>query len=287
MRKNIPVLGKTVCRFLVAVLLTTCLIVSAQAQKAELQYLHGLGDTRYHELNSEVIEQTYHIYVRLPKDHDPEKQYPTIYLLDGGATFPMLASYYGYLKWAQDSPTAIIVGISYGTNDWKNGNHRSRDFTAKSEERDYWGGADNFQQIFRKELFPLIEKNYPSNPDQRIIFGQSLGGQFVLYTAQTNPDMFWGYIASNPALHRNLPLFLETTPPKNQQTIQPRLFVSSGSEDVPRFREPAMKWIEHWTAREDLPWQLKTVTLEGDNHFSAVTNAFRQGIRWLFSKDGN
>ncbi len=287
MRTNIPGQGKTVYRLLVAVLLTACFIFPTIAQKAEIQYLQGLGDTRYHELNSEVIEQTYHIYVRVPNDPEPEKQYPTIYLLDGGNTFPMLSSYYWYLKLAEDSPTAIIVGISYGTSDWRKGNQRSRDFTAKSEERDFWGGAGNFQQIFREEIFPLIEKNYPSNPNQRIIFGQSLGGQFVLYTAQTNPDMFWGYIASNPALHRNLPFFLETTPPENQQATQPRLFVSSGSEDVPRFREPAMKWIEHWTAREDLPWQLKTVTLEGENHFSAVTNSFRQGIRWLFSKDEN
>jgi predicted alpha/beta superfamily hydrolase len=38
---------------------------------------------------------------------------------------------------------------------------------------------------------------------------QGLGGQFVLYTALTRPDLFWGHIASNPALHRNLPFYPE------------------------------------------------------------------------------
>ena len=59
-----------------------------------------------------------------------------------------------------------------------------------------------------EELIPLIESAYPSDDQQRIIFGQSLGGQFVLYTALTDPALFHGHIASNPALHRNLDFFL-------------------------------------------------------------------------------
>ena len=39
--------------------------------------------------------------------------------------------------------------------------------------------------------------------------------------------------------------------------------------DDPRFREPALAWIEHWTANEH-PWRLEARTLEGHNHFSAL-----------------
>jgi len=35
---------------------------------------------------------------------------------------------------AEEIPEAILVGISYGTDDWQQGNLRSTDFTAPSAE---------------------------------------------------------------------------------------------------------------------------------------------------------
>ena len=109
--------------------------------------------------------------------------------------------------------------------------------------------------------------------------GQSLGGQFVLYTAQTRPDLFWGHIASNPALHRNLDFFLTTRPASASQS---KLFVASATGDSPQFREPALRWIEHWSRDDALPWQLQVVHLEGHSHMSAPPASFRQGLHWLF-----
>jgi hypothetical protein len=95
--------------------------------------------------------------------------------------------------------------------------------------------------------------------------------------------LFWGYIASNPALHRNLAFFLEAraTPPAEGQ--RPRLFVGSGSNDAPEFRLPALEWIARWTGAMDAPWDLQAVTLEGHTHFSTPPAAFRQGLHWLFA----
>ncbi len=92
--------------------------------------------------------------------------------------------------------------------------------------------------------------------------------------------MFQGYIASNPALHRNLDFFLET---ESEQVSSSRLFVSSAGDDDPRFREPALKWMEHWNALEQHPWDLNTITLDGTGHFSAAPQAFRQGMKWILS----
>jgi predicted alpha/beta superfamily hydrolase len=107
-----------------------------------------------------------------------------------------------------------------------------------------------------------------------VVFGQSIGGQFVLYTALTRSALFWGHIASNLALHRNLPFFLERFS-YAQETGSSKLFVSSGTLNDPQFREPAQKWIRHWNARTKKPWQLKTVDLEGHTHMSAPPAAFR------------
>lgn len=130
-----------------------------------------------------------------------------------------------------------------------------------------------------------FKKNFRSQPHRRVIFGQSLAGQFVLYTALTEPNLFWGHIASNPALHRNLEFFLQKPAAAAPDAERSRLFVASASHDDEQFRVPALKWIKHWNGRDDLPWQLKTVTLEGHNHMSAPPASFRQGMRWLFAAE--
>lgn len=256
---------------------------SLQAEEPNLAALQGLGETHYHRVESQLLEQTYHVFVRLPEEYEQGKKYPTAYLLDGGITYPILAGYYRYLQLGEEIPSAIIVGISYGTDDWRNGNMRSRDFTAKSVERSHWGGAGTFQNVLSEEILPLIESHYLTDPERRIIFGQSLGGQFVLHAALTAPKLFWGYIASNPALHRNLDFFLNTDSVEIEKQNLPRLFVASGSEDDPRFREPALAWMKFWSEQKDPPWSLKTSTLEGQSHFSAAPMAFRQGMRWIFA----
>ena len=248
------------------------------------QFMQGLGDTRYHYIESESVGRGYHIYVMLPDGYDANAGdiYPTIYVLDGGALFPLFAAYSRYLNFGEEIPDSIIVGISYGSATFEGGNLRSTDYTAPSAERDYWGGAGNFQSFLSDELLPMIESNYQSNERRRVIFGQSIGGQFTLYTALTKPTLFWGHIASNPALHRNLPFYLAKHANAEPGREQPRLFVAEGTLNDAQFHEPSLQWIEHWSAREDKPWRLKTVNLEGHSHMSAPPASFRQGLIWLF-----
>lgn len=264
------------------------LLASSTANAAvSTEFLHGLGDTRYHHVASDSIGRSYHIYVMLPDTYDEsaDHEYPTIYLLDGGALFPLLSAYYRYLNFGEEIPNAIIVGISYGSDNFDGGNYRSTDYTAKSLEREFWGGAGQFQEFLSEELLPFIEATYRAHSGRRIIFGQSIGGQFVLYTALTEPNLFWGHIASNPALHRNLPFFLRKHAEPTSADERSRLFVASGTNDDPTFREPALEWIEHWSNVDDRPWQLRTTNLAGHSHMSAPPSSFRQGMQWLFSED--
>ena len=254
-------------------------LLSSQAGQAS-EFMQGLGDVRYHHLESARVGRPYQIYVRIPAGYDQsDASYPTLYLLDGGNLFPMLAPYYQYLHFGGEIPELIVVGISYGNDNFEGGNFRSTDYTAPSEERDYWGGAARFQAFLETELLPHIDATYRTDRSRRTIMGQSLGGQFVLYTAQTRPELFWGHIASNPALHRNLDFFLTTRPASASQS---KLFVASATGDSPQFREPALRWIEHWSRDDALPWQLHVVHLEGHSHMSAPPASFRQGLRWLF-----
>lgn len=271
-------------RWSVASMMILCLmaLVSANACGSDQGIqAHGLNEPGYHLMESNVLERPFHLHIRLPADYrGSDQQYPVAYLLDGGFTFPMLAGYMSYLVMGGDAPEMILVGISYGNSDWQKGNLRSTDFTAPAMGHDHYGGAGPFLDFFREELIPFVEQAYSADPSKRVLFGQSLGGQFVLFAAQNEPNLFHGYIASNPALHRNLEYFLKMSPAVRSGDA--RVFVSSGTEDEPRFRLPAQKWIRHWTAKPGLPWALKTMDIEGQNHFSAAPEAFRQGLRWIF-----
>lgn len=274
---------RTILALLLILSLAMVADTTVAAESAEVEGMQSLDGTRYHRLDSQTLDKTYHIFVGLPDGYDSgsEQDYPTMYILDGGELYPLIRAYYNYLNFAEESPDLILVAISYGTDDFEQGNDRSHDYTAPSSEREFWGGAEDFQQFLSDELIPMIETSYRSDGDRRIVFGQSLGGQFVLYTAQTRPELFWGHIASNPALHRNLPFFLELHGEARNGNTDSRLFVGSASNDDPRFRYPAMRWIEHWSAARDKPWDFEAVTLEGHSHMSAPPAAFRRGIMWL------
>lgn len=262
--------------FLCAVLIVSG--ITAFAQKPDISLLQGMGDVKYHKLHDEELDHTYHVFVRVPKD--AKGKLPTVYLLDGGHTFPMLSSYYGYLRFAEELPDAIIVGISYGNDDWREGNQRGRDFTAPAQDREHYGGASKFSAFFREDLMPLIESKYASDSSKRIVFGQSLGGQYSLFAAQFEPDLFYGHIASNPALHRNLEYFSKGVLKKGEMQ---KVFVSTADGDDKRFLGPATEWINSRKKTMPSHWIFKSVQFEGHNHFSPATESFRQGLKWILS----
>lgn len=254
-----------------------------------MTYLQGLGVVHYHRLDSRILKRPFHVYVRLPDDYKavPGRSYPVTYLLDGGINFPLLSAYYHYLRAAEELPEMILVGISYGANTYEEGNFRSNDYTAASTERDWWGGAPDFQKVLEREVLPLVESAYPADPRHRILFGQSLGGQFVLFNSLTRPDLFWGHIASNPALHRNLNYFLEWQGESPMPENSTRLFVSEAELNGERFHLPMMKWISYWQSAPAKPWKLEVRNLPAHTHMSASPEAFRQGIDWLFGDMGS
>jgi len=279
--------GAVVRAWLTAVaLLAACVPGVGAADGFDTRYLQGLGDVRYQRLDSQVLGRPLHLYVRVPESAAPDERFPVVYLLDGGAFFPLLAAYYHVLRWGEELPRLVLVGISYGSDRFKGGNFRASDYTAPAADREYWGGAPQLQQALAQEVLPLIESAYPADPQRRVLFGQSLGGQFVLYSALTRPDLFFGHVASNPALHRNLEWFLEWRGEGPVPDPATRLFLAEAEFDDERLRRPALQWIDHWSAFErSKPFQLEVRMLAGHTHVSAVTDAFRLGLQWLFDVD--
>lgn len=263
--------------FLLAVFFT-------QVKAAPIDHLPGLaGD--YFKIESQSVGRPYHIYVRLPENYGTtDKKYPTVYLLDGDILFPILGAYHLLLHYDESIPEAIVVGSSYGTFDRNNGNYRYTDYsTPPLEDGNEQGGAAAYQQFLADELIPEIERRYATDPEKRILLGQSRGAHFVLYSAMSRPDLFWGRIASNPSLNPNREFFF-----KSLAEIAPaesNLFFSSGSRDRADLRSGALELFDHLEHEPEKPWRLKTVTMESETHAAGIVNVYRAAMIWLFSTD--
>lgn len=248
-----------------------------------LDYLPSLkGDYFKHE--SVAVGRAFHIYVAYPESYEKEAKarYPVVYLLDGDSLFPMLATHHRFLNYDEQVPEAIVVGIAYGSFD-PSINKRLYDFSAPADDASSeHGGAPAFHSYLKNELIPEIDRRYRSDPDRRVLFGQSRGGYMVLYSAFTDPDLFWGRIVSNSAFDPGRKLFYFKPASATKRDLG--LVVTSSERDRPAGREMALEWFNAWNARKDTPWQLKTLTIEDGTHAADVTNSYRAGIVWLFRR---
>ncbi|BDX08323.1 alpha/beta hydrolase [Planctobacterium marinum] len=274
----------TIRSTLLLFVLLSCLISTGKAQTLDSRYLQSLANTDTFEVKNQ--KQNYYIYVKGPAQQEPDKRYPVIYLLDGGITFPMLSAHAHLLQALEELPELIIVGISYGTDDWRQGNARSHDFTlpSENENRKHWGGATEFARFLTQKLIPLIAQKYPTDEAKRLLFGNSLGGQFGLYLATYRPELFYGIIANNPAIHTNTERFLKL-PESLSFKGRVKLFVGAAEHDAARFTAPRKIWQSYWHENSHPNWQLHIQPMPGHSHVSSIPDAFRQGVAWILSTE--
>ena len=238
-------------------------------------------------IESAEVGRAFDIHVRLPEGYDAAaaRTYPTIYLLDGDTLFPILAANHLFLTYDDGLPEAIVVGIAYGGFE-PSVNRRNIDFQSPGEGLTAdQAGAGAFQRFLKTELIPEIERRTRSDPARRILFGQSRGGAFVLYSAVTDPDLFWGRIASNPSITPGLESLLEPAAPAARRDLA--VVVASGTRDLPDLQREAALWLSAWEARADRPWRLHGLRIEGGTHAANAPDAYRRGLHLLFGADAS
>ncbi len=236
----------------------------------------------YFRVDSQSVGRAFHIYIRLPEGYgqDPDARYPVVYVLDGDSLFPILAATHLFLTYDDGLPEAIVVGIAYGGFD-PSVNKRGYDFSAPAPDAsEGQGGADRFLSFLRSELIPEIEGRYPTDPDRRVLIGQSRGGYFVLYSAYVDPDLFWGRIASNPAFDPGRERFFAPAAEASRNDLG--LVLASGERDRPALRESALAWHEAWRDRTDAPWAILMHTVPEGTHAADIARGYRAGMAWLF-----
>lgn len=245
-----------------------------------LDHLPALkGD--YFPVRSEQTGSPYHIYVKLPEDYaaSPGRTYPVVYVTDGDSLFPILAPTHLFLTIDDGLPDAIVVGIAYGSFDPAI-NRRHVDFTEAVHGAQE--GAAAFHRFLKHELLPMVEERYRADPARRILFGQARGGYLILYSAYTDPDLFWGRIASNPSFVPGRERLFGPLPTASRTDL--RLALVSGTRARPSSREPLLEWSRAMATRDDLPWALKVEHLEYGTYSADSARAYRAAMRWFFDR---
>lgn len=268
---------------LVALTLLAGCAAAPAAPVVPLNHLPALAGG-YFRLESREVGRAFHIYVRLPEGYDPSAAtvWPTVYLTDGDSLFPILAANHLFLTYDDGLPEAIVVGIAYGGFD-PAVNRRGLDFqTPGAGVPADAAGAPAFQAFLRRELIPEIERRFRSDPSRRVLFGQSRGGAFVLWSAVDDPDLFHGRIASNPSLTPGIESLLGPASPAARGDLA--VAIVSGTRDRPDLQAEAALWGATWEARPDRPWRLLRARVEGGTHAANAADAYRIGMNWLFDR---
>jgi predicted alpha/beta superfamily hydrolase len=257
--------------FVAALMLTACgHAAEAEPYREPLDFLPAItGD--YFPLASKATGTTYHIYVRYPQGYanNPSERYPVVYFLDGDSLFPLLGAQHLFLTIDDKIPDAIIVGIAYG----------GFDPSVNRRDRDFGSGSEAFQTFLMTELIPRVESVTRADSTRRILVGQSFGGAFVLYSALTQPDLFWARIASNPSFRLHGPALWEGAAEAKRDDL--RLLVVTGTENAVEPRKQALDWVARWSGRTR-PWSVERIDIKGGTHSADIANAYRLSFRKLF-----
>ncbi|MBN1222404.1 MAG: alpha/beta hydrolase [Candidatus Aminicenantes bacterium] len=269
-----------------------------------------ISGTEVHMISSSFVGQEFKILVALPhKYKESDRTYPVLYVLDANGTFGMMTETVRLLNFTMEMCDMIIVGLGYPVNSFREAmSLRARDYTP-SEDEDTWGmilkfvpeappslgtgGAKKFLNFMREELFPFIDANFRTKPDDRILAGSSFGGLFSLYTLFHQPDTFNRYIIGSPSIwwDKEITFTYESEYAKNHSDLPARVFISVGSleerEGNQRDAELAMVSNMHRLAKilreRNYPnLRLTTHVFEDETHISVTPATLSRGIRMVY-----
>lgn len=152
--------------------------------------LEGSLDARI--LRASRIGVDYGLRVYLPPlAAGPRENLPIVYALDGETWFDTL------VRSVESSRTrAVLVGINSVSR-------RDLDFVPPNTCTAGGGGQAPYLDFLRNEVLPYVEGLFGGDPRQRVLFGHSHGGSFVLYALLAEAPgthAFRGYMACDASL---------------------------------------------------------------------------------------
>jgi predicted alpha/beta superfamily hydrolase len=218
---------------------------------------------------SQNVNDSFYIFISVPKNYAKSKRYPTIYLLDANVYFDLL----------KDNSQTIMVGIGY-QNAFIADSLRERDYTfpraLTMDSMRLSGGAPQFLKFVEQELIPFVDGHYTTDTTNRTLMGHSLGGYFTLYALSERwqkKNSFHKYVAASPSLeYANDHLLNEFKKLKEETTISKTVFITAGKEED-LLQLPVLLDILKKT-----PLRIKSFVFPHMNHMETAVITFRKAI---------
>jgi predicted alpha/beta superfamily hydrolase len=248
----------------------------------------GLFNTEARIIKSICVGEEYQIGIWLPFSYSSSNQtYPVLYVTDGDYAFGLAAGLIPTLIGTQDIPEILVVGIGY--------NHLSNyDEFAKLRARDMLppgfvhAPADShtpqFMAFLEQELFPLIETEYRGSPDERALYGFSVGGFFTLYALLTRSDLFRRYIAASCTWPPADAYLLTCEQQYANRPLRPSANVYFSVGGLEEDQLPGFKTLTETLRKRNYPdLRLDAQIIEGEKHSAGViAHTFLNGVRSVF-----
>ena len=254
-----------------------------------------------------VDDMTFDLFIDLPPGYEETDQtYPVVYLLDAWEVWGLVLHTYQQLIFLNDIPKMIIVGISYPvegdfyTDGMKEHlDMRARLFTPthltyeQTVEKHGKGTAQfirvsgdgkKFLGFIEKELIPFIEKEYRTDPNNRGLFGYSLGGTFTTFAMLYKPGLFQNYFIGSPFLNWD-DKAVYTFDNLDQLTASGdsiNVYISWGELESAEGRHHPLKFYLEEKAHPNI--HFLSEVLSGENHLSGVGLANSRAFRRLYGR---
>ena len=258
--------------FLSVVIFTFCLSLNVIAQICqETSVVYDV-----HKINSQFVGEERTVLVRVPESYNrANAKFPVVYMLDAHPPYnSMMPGMLDQQAWGGTMPEMILVGIQ--------NTDRTRDLTPTKTTRPNSGGGDKFLDFIEKEVIPLVEKNYRTEPF-RIFAGHSLGGLTVVYAFVSRSDLFNAYITASPVLHYDNDFVIKRAAEvfKQNKNWNKTMFIALGDEP---------DYVKGFNSFQDLLKKSKPKNFEyefqifkDDNHGSVALPAYYAGFRKIFA----
>jgi len=249
----------------------------------------GLLNTQARILPSALVGEEYQIGVWLPFSYaDSDRTYPVLYLTDGDYTFGLAAGVIPTLIGSGEIPEIIVVGIAYNriSTYGEFGKQRERDMLppgfvhAVPDSR-----TPQFISFLQHKLIPLIETHYRAAPDDRALYGFSVGGFFSLYMMLTHPGLFRRYIAASGTWPGADAYLLDCEQQYADQPLHPPVnlyYAVGGAEEEQLHGFNTL--VERLQKRNYADLKLHSQILEGEKHSAGViSQSFVHGLRKVYA----
>lgn len=247
-----------------------------------------IPDSEMRTLISSQTDKEYRISVAFPDGYGENNQLHTAcYVLDSQYFFGMATEYSRILAAGQEIPPLLIIGIGFPVPESEVGPHRKWNYVPTGwNDEEGIGGAQDFMQFIREDLIPFVESEYRVDPSDRLLFGDSRGGLFVLYALLQQSKIFNRFVVGSPWFTQDNPeevLRYEDNYAASHADLAATIFMAAGSLEPEPVISNIYRLDKILQDRGYNNLRLKTHIFEGETHLSVTSHNLCKGLKLVYA----